>query len=401
MKEQMIFDVAAKLDQLNVPYTKGQKTDLSISCEFLDAGWSTGKKKINYDAFVLFDPEKETVYMWECTTEKGSGLSFGSESESSFQSGTTLFRKVKSIQYGPEGQVYEYTLDLGAIPKAVKESAKTYGWKFKTVLKKEKALYPVGYAKNVDLEETMDRMTYESENPEIREPESNIPETESPTMYSNAGQVEQNTYQNNMEQFPSENKVKHKVAIGILFGLALLSVLVCFAGLQVSMIGWIFGIATLVLFLLLARKISTKGIIPIILVWILTMFIAFVILVFGASSEALEDEPVSLNKPVMAAEVDSVTMKPVKEVTTFTTDTSDIYATALVKNAPEETKISVKWIYVTGNVEAAASEVYTTAEEQYVAFQVTKPDSGFPTGEYKVELYLNDVLDETLEFVVQ
>ena len=55
-----------------------------------------------------------------------------------------MFRKVKSIQYSAEGKVYEYTLDLGEITKIVKEIAKVNGWKFKTVLKKEKAMYPGG-----------------------------------------------------------------------------------------------------------------------------------------------------------------------------------------------------------------------------------------------------------------
>jgi hypothetical protein len=49
---------------------------------------------------------------------------------------------VKSTQYGAEGKVYEYELDLGAIPKAVKNIAKEGGWKFKTVLSKAKASYP-------------------------------------------------------------------------------------------------------------------------------------------------------------------------------------------------------------------------------------------------------------------
>lgn len=52
----------------------------------------------------------------------------------------TMFRKVKSMQYGPEGKVYEYNFDLGAIPKTVKEIAKANGWKFKTVVLKKKAM---------------------------------------------------------------------------------------------------------------------------------------------------------------------------------------------------------------------------------------------------------------------
>jgi hypothetical protein len=51
-------------------------------------------------------------------------------------------RKVKSVQYGPDGKAYEYTLDLGAVSKLVKDIAKRHGWKFKTVLSRSKASYP-------------------------------------------------------------------------------------------------------------------------------------------------------------------------------------------------------------------------------------------------------------------
>lgn len=79
------------------------------------------------------------------TKEEGHGLSFGGESGSYFQQGKTLYRKVKSVQYGFDGKAYEYELNLGDIPKTVKEVSKEHGWKFKTVLSKEKAQYPSRY----------------------------------------------------------------------------------------------------------------------------------------------------------------------------------------------------------------------------------------------------------------
>lgn len=144
-KQALIEIILPKLNNLGISYSLYEETDVSINCEFLDASWGSGNKRINYEASVYFDESTETVFMREFTKETGSGFSFGIDSESSFQSGTTLFRKVKSIQYGTDGKAYEYTLDLGAITKIFKETAKENGWKFKTVLKKEKALYPKGY----------------------------------------------------------------------------------------------------------------------------------------------------------------------------------------------------------------------------------------------------------------
>lgn len=145
MKQNLVSAINARLAALGLPFQNGMGTDISLTVEFLDAGWSTGQKKITYEAAIFADEASNTVYMWEMTKETGRGFSFGEESDSFFQSGKTLFRKVKSIQYGPDGKAYEYNLNLGDIPKAIKESSISFGWKFKTVLNKKKALYPNGY----------------------------------------------------------------------------------------------------------------------------------------------------------------------------------------------------------------------------------------------------------------
>lgn len=141
MKQQILSEIVSKLAAMGIMVRTGDGTDLAINTEFLDAGWGTGSKKISYESFIFVNEQENTIYMYEKTTEVGRGLSFGGGSESSFQSGMTVFRKVKSVQYGPDGKTYEYTLDLGAIVKAVKDAAKTFGWKFKTVLNKKKAMY--------------------------------------------------------------------------------------------------------------------------------------------------------------------------------------------------------------------------------------------------------------------
>jgi hypothetical protein len=136
--------ISTAVRNLGVALQLDNGTDVSIRTEFLDAAWGTGNKRIDYEALVYVNEPEQTVFMYEKTVETGSGLSFGGDSGSSFQSGTTLFRKVKSVQYGPDGKAYEYTLDLGAIPKAVKDVAKQNGFKFKTVVHRDKALWPAG-----------------------------------------------------------------------------------------------------------------------------------------------------------------------------------------------------------------------------------------------------------------
>ncbi|MDP3385868.1 MAG: zinc ribbon domain-containing protein [Eubacteriales bacterium] len=137
--------IIAKLSEIGITPIVDESSDLVVECEFLDAKWSTGKKKIEYHNSAYLNEDERVLYYWETTKETGSGLSFGGSSGSSFQSGKTILRKVKSIQYGADGKAYEYDLDLGQITKAYKETAKDNGWQFKVVLKKDKAEFPAGY----------------------------------------------------------------------------------------------------------------------------------------------------------------------------------------------------------------------------------------------------------------
>ena len=141
MKNELMQEIENQLSTMGVSVTKGGQTDLSIDAELLDASFSTGKKKIRYESMILLDEAEKTIKMYEKTTEIRAGISFGSSGESTFQSGGTLFRKVKSVQYGPEGKVFEYNFDIGAISKTVKTAAQAHGWSFKTVILKKKAMY--------------------------------------------------------------------------------------------------------------------------------------------------------------------------------------------------------------------------------------------------------------------
>ena len=140
MKQDLLQEIEQQLSANGLKAEHSDKTDLSVDVELLDASFSTGKKKLRYEALILLDEADKTVKMYEKTTEISAGVSFGMSGESSFQSGSTLFRKVKSVQYGPEGKVFEYNFDLGAIPKAVKTAAQAAGWKFKTVIIKKNAM---------------------------------------------------------------------------------------------------------------------------------------------------------------------------------------------------------------------------------------------------------------------
>lgn len=141
MKQELMLAVVAQLFALGVRAVASDKTDLIIDEELLDAAFIGGKKKLRYESMILLDERAKTVKMYEKTTETSAGVSFGMSAETSFQSGSTLMRKVKRVQFDPTGKVLEFNFDLGDIPKTVKAAAKAQGWEFKTVILKSNASY--------------------------------------------------------------------------------------------------------------------------------------------------------------------------------------------------------------------------------------------------------------------
>lgn len=140
MKQELMQQIVLKLSALGIRATASDKTDLMIDEELLDASFVGGKKKLRYESMILLDERAKVVKMYEKTTEMNAGVSFGMHAESSFQSGSTLMRKVKFVQIDASGKVLEFNFDLGAISKTVKSTAQEYGWGFKSVILKSNAM---------------------------------------------------------------------------------------------------------------------------------------------------------------------------------------------------------------------------------------------------------------------
>lgn len=139
MKEEIVQEIFTKLEAMGIPPVRGGESDITVDCELLDAKGGMSEKKISYECAILVEESEKTVYLYEKTAEKSKGFSFGSSSESSFQSGKTLSRHVKGTFIGTNGNAISYDLDIGAISKSVKETAEKYGFKFKTVIRRKSA----------------------------------------------------------------------------------------------------------------------------------------------------------------------------------------------------------------------------------------------------------------------
>ena len=91
-----------------------------------------------------------------------------------------------------------------------------------------------------------------------------------------------------------------------------------------------------------------------------------------------------------------------QETTVFSPD-QVIYCLVQLANAPDDTKVKADWIAVeaegaTPNYKIANAE--KTSGDATLTFDLSN-NQPWPKGKYKVDLYLNDKLDRTLEFQIQ
>lgn len=123
-KKKIVDSISAQLSKLNITAQTGDDTDISLSCIFYDTKWRTGNKKIDFEAAAYADEALEVLFYWEST------------------GGTDLYRRVRGTGYDIEGKSFEYLVELESITNIFKETAERFGWKYRYVMNKEKAMHP-------------------------------------------------------------------------------------------------------------------------------------------------------------------------------------------------------------------------------------------------------------------
>lgn len=376
MKQQLISEIQNRLLALHIHAdTNSTTTDLAILEEFLDSGFSTGKKKITYESSIFVDEASSTIFMFELTKEVGSGFSFGTSSDSFSQSGTTLFRKVKSVQYAPDGKAYEYSLDLGAIPKAVKEVASAYNWKFKTVITKAKASYPAGYVK---------------------------------AAYENVVPENMQTISSSQEPVPSpaENSFVYCRNCGTKLDSQAAFCKSCGQSVAPERKPVNISNTPVTPSAPIPEKKKSKGCLIALIVGILGVLgVVAIIFVALVAFSLVKDEDISyssanISQSCMASQIDPDTFEPLDSISVFTQEDTILYATAYIENAPEGTSASSVWYYLpTGETMSSESDVVIDSDG-WIEFDLSN-DAGFPAGDYKVEILLNNEIAKTLTFTIE
>lgn len=264
-KHDLKTSILKELNEIGVFPVENTTADLTLDVEFVDAKWGTGEKKIEFHSSAYFDEANRVLYYWESTVDRSSGFSFGGESETSFQTGMTLMRKVKSIQFGPDGKAVEYSLDLGQITKTYKDAAKKANWKFKVVLSKEKAMFPEGMHSGASPIQTMDSESLAfSDTQPVQEPQVILNRTAE------------------MKAEKEGKLVKKPKWFWVPMAITVLLFLLFFGVSSVSMVGWVLGVAAIAGAFTLQKKFSSKGCFIAIALWIFTIVILVFILAFTA-----------------------------------------------------------------------------------------------------------------------
>lgn len=139
-------------------------------------------------------------------------------------------------------------------------------------------------------------------------------------------------------------------------------------------------------------------------------FLAILLLISGymwiGCSGDVSFSTASLSDAVICKSVDGTTMKPLDKADVFGQDAAEIYCSVKLSNAPEDTQVVGEWIYVSGEVEGLSDHKiadYSLKADgtKYLSFSLSRPDNGFPKGDYVCKLYLNGKEKLTVPFKVQ
>jgi hypothetical protein len=129
------------------------------------------------------------------------------------------------------------------------------------------------------------------------------------------------------------------------------------------------------------------------IITIVVAAIALAVLACGGSFSTA-----SIDKAVMTTDKEGT-----QETTVFAQDQT-FYCIVTLANAPDDTTLKAVWTAVDVEGEDANTkidEAETTANGQNIFTFNLANDGLWPTGKYKVDLYLNGTLDRTLDFEVQ
>lgn len=139
------------------------------------------------------------------------------------------------------------------------------------------------------------------------------------------------------------------------------------------------------------------------LISIIVVAALLVILIIAAvlNGGELSFSTANVSEAYMASSIDEETSEPLVKTDVFPqSTTTEIFATVLIKNVPDDTKVSAIWYHIPTDSSLPSENDIMADTDMWINFSLTS-SGGFATGEYKIEILLNDEVEETLYFTVE
>ncbi|MEP7044655.1 MAG: hypothetical protein ABI843_16430 [Dokdonella sp.] len=109
--------------------------------------------------------------------------------------------------------------------------------------------------------------------------------------------------------------------------------------------------------------------------------------------------PVAVASVDLGSAVDATSQKVTSPTTAFATKDT-IYASVSTTGTAASAKLTAKWTYQDGQTVNESSQTIVPSGPAVTAFHISKPD-GWPAGNYKVEISLDDKSASTKDFSVK
>jgi hypothetical protein len=139
--------------------------------------------------------------------------------------------------------------------------------------------------------------------------------------------------------------------------------------------------------------------------WLLRRLLLIVLFIMPALACEFSVSTAKISDAVMAADTQGDNFEPVGVTDTYATDQAVFHAVVSVANAPSGTKLKAVWTAVDVGNAASPDTVVDHTEisvdgSRNIDFTLASDSGYWPPGAYKVDIYLNDKLDRTLNFSV-
>ncbi|OPY58632.1 MAG: hypothetical protein A4E56_03358 [Pelotomaculum sp. PtaU1.Bin065] len=142
-KDDIIKTLAAKMEKIWIPIQIGKETDIVVDCDLFLNEMGFPRLPLRYKASVLLDETKKTMLFWDSLWEQKKSFSNGRES---IELVPSKFLNVWLTKRNPDGTSDLFASDIPSIRYAFQAIAKSYGWKFKKIEKREDTQHPEGYS---------------------------------------------------------------------------------------------------------------------------------------------------------------------------------------------------------------------------------------------------------------